>query len=55
MSAKWDELDRYVVISADTHAGADLLDYKAYLPKSLHQQIHYRVDTTLPRTAQTLT
>jgi predicted TIM-barrel fold metal-dependent hydrolase len=28
--------DRYVVISADTHAGADLYDYKPYLPSRLH-------------------
>ena len=37
MSAKWDEGDRYVVISADTHAGADLLDYKPYLTSEFHQ------------------
>ena len=36
MSAKWDEGDRYVVISADTHAGADVYDYKPYLPADLH-------------------
>lgn len=28
--------DRYTIISADGHAGADLLDYKAYLTSSLH-------------------
>ena len=38
MSAKWDQGDRYVVISADTHAGADLLDYKPYLPESFHEE-----------------
>ena len=38
MSAQWDEGDRYVVISADTHAGADLLDYKPYLPERLHDE-----------------
>lgn len=27
---------RYTVISADTHAGADLYDYKPYLPQALH-------------------
>lgn len=27
---------RYTVISADTHAGADLLEYKPYLPKTFH-------------------
>ncbi len=27
---------RYTVISADTHAGADLLDYKPYLPAAFH-------------------
>jgi hypothetical protein len=30
--------DRYVVISADTHAGADLYDYKPYLPSRLHDE-----------------
>ena len=29
-------IDRYVVISTDTHAGADLYDYKEYLPARLH-------------------
>ena len=28
--------DRYTVISADGHAGADLLDYKPYLPQRWH-------------------
>ena len=28
--------DRYTVISADCHAGADLLDYRPYLEKSYH-------------------
>jgi predicted TIM-barrel fold metal-dependent hydrolase len=37
MGAEWDAGDRYVVISADTHAGADLLDYRPYLPKRLHE------------------
>ena len=27
---------RYVVISTDTHAGANFLDYKPYLPTRLH-------------------
>jgi predicted TIM-barrel fold metal-dependent hydrolase len=38
MNAKWDQGERYVVISADTHAGADLLDYKPYLPSTLHEE-----------------
>lgn len=33
--ASWDRIDRYVAISTDTHAGADLLDYKPYLPTQL--------------------
>lgn len=37
MSATWDTIERYVVISADTHAGADLYDYKPYLPSSYHE------------------
>ncbi|MGZ8746185.1 MAG: amidohydrolase family protein, partial [Mycobacterium sp.] len=36
MAATWDTIDRYVVISTDTHAGADLYDYKKYLPARLH-------------------
>jgi len=28
----------YVLISADTHAGADILDYKAYLASSWHEE-----------------
>ncbi len=36
MGATWDTIDRYVVVSADTHAGADLYDYKAYLPSRFH-------------------
>ncbi len=35
MAATWDTIDRYVVISTDTHAGADLYDYKKYLPARL--------------------
>ena len=30
--------DRYTIISADGHAGADLLDYKPYLPSSWHDE-----------------
>ena len=29
-------MDRYIVISADTHAGADLLDYRPYLESKYH-------------------
>jgi hypothetical protein len=31
-------MDRYTVISADCHAGADLPDYRPYLEARLHQQ-----------------
>ena len=30
--------DRYVVISSDCHAGADLADYKSYLPQRWHEE-----------------
>jgi predicted TIM-barrel fold metal-dependent hydrolase len=30
--------ERYVVISADTHCGADLLDYKPYLEQRYHEE-----------------
>ncbi|HUE58900.1 MAG TPA: amidohydrolase family protein, partial [Acidimicrobiales bacterium] len=38
MGATWDTIDRYVVISADTHAGAEFHDYKKYLPGRLHDE-----------------
>jgi predicted TIM-barrel fold metal-dependent hydrolase len=38
MDARWDTLDRYLVISADTHAGADLRDYKPYLSARWHAE-----------------
>lgn len=38
MATTWDTLDRYVVISTDTHAGADLYGYKPYLPARLHEE-----------------
>ena len=38
MTATPVEGDRYTVISADTHAGADMLDYKPYLPSDLHEE-----------------
>lgn len=38
MTEKWDEIDRYVVISSDSHAGADLRDYKAYLSSEWHDE-----------------
>ncbi|EUA23526.1 amidohydrolase domain protein [Mycobacterium xenopi 4042] len=38
MAATWDTIDRYVVISTDTHAGADLYGYKQYLPARLHDE-----------------
>jgi predicted TIM-barrel fold metal-dependent hydrolase len=39
---------RYTIISADCHGGADLLDYRGYLPSKLHAQFddwatHYRI------------
>ena len=38
MAQTWDSLDRYVVISADTHAGADLRQYRDYLPRRWHEE-----------------
>lgn len=38
MSETWDSIDRYVVISADTHAGADVQGYKPYLDAKFHDQ-----------------
>ena len=30
--------DRYTLLSSDGHAGADLLDYRPYLPSALHEE-----------------
>src|SRR5271156_1549036 len=38
MATTWDTIDRYVVISTDTHAGADIGDYKPYLAAALHDE-----------------
>jgi predicted TIM-barrel fold metal-dependent hydrolase len=38
MGATWDSIDRYVVISADTHAGAEMRQYKEYLPAAYHDE-----------------
>jgi predicted TIM-barrel fold metal-dependent hydrolase len=38
MSARWDSIDRYLLISADAHAGADLLAYKPYLETRWHEE-----------------
>lgn len=37
-SEQWDTIDKYVVISSDGHAGADLRDYKQYLPSTWHDE-----------------
>ena len=37
--------NRYVVISADGHAGADLRDYRPYLESSLHDEFDRWVET----------
>jgi predicted TIM-barrel fold metal-dependent hydrolase len=41
----WDNIDRYVVISTDTHAGADLRQYRFYLPTRWHEDFDAWADT----------
>jgi len=38
-------MDRYTVISADSHAGADLRDYRAYLPSRLQEEFDRWADS----------
>jgi predicted TIM-barrel fold metal-dependent hydrolase len=38
MTEQWDSIDRYVLITSDAHAGADLLDYKPYLDRRWHDE-----------------
>jgi predicted TIM-barrel fold metal-dependent hydrolase len=37
--------ERYTVISTDTHAGADLRDYRPYLPSSFHEEFDAWAET----------
>ena len=32
---RWDTIDRYMILSSDTHAGAELREYKQYLEAAL--------------------
>jgi predicted TIM-barrel fold metal-dependent hydrolase len=36
MPERWDTIDRYMILSSDTHAGAQMRDYKQYLPVRWH-------------------
>jgi predicted TIM-barrel fold metal-dependent hydrolase len=45
MEETWDNIDRYVVISADTHAGADLRQYREYLPSRWHEDFDAWADS----------
>ncbi len=45
--------ERYTVISADCHGGADIRDYRAYLPSRLHQAFdEWEAAYTVPWTEQ---
>ena len=35
---RWDELDRYVIITSDAHGGAAMADYKPYLERRWHDE-----------------
>jgi predicted TIM-barrel fold metal-dependent hydrolase len=35
---RWDELDRYLIITSDAHAGATMVDYKPYLERRWHDE-----------------
>src|SRR3954471_16963281 len=36
--ARWNELDRYLIITSDAHAGAAMADYKPYLEAQWHDE-----------------
>jgi predicted TIM-barrel fold metal-dependent hydrolase len=38
MADTWDSIDRYMIISADTHAGAEIHEYKGYLESRWHEE-----------------
>jgi len=41
----WDSIDRYIAISSDSHAGADLRDYRPYLAAKYHDEFDAWADT----------
>ena len=51
MTETCDRIDRYVVISSDTHAGAELREYKEYLNADWHERFDAWADSYAPRSA----
>ena len=45
MSGAWDSIDRYVIISSDTHAGGEIRQYKNYLDRRWHDEFDTWADT----------
>jgi predicted TIM-barrel fold metal-dependent hydrolase len=45
MTDTWDSIERYVVISSDTHAGAELREYRDYLDSEWHERFDVWADS----------
>jgi predicted TIM-barrel fold metal-dependent hydrolase len=45
MTPRWDTIDRYMIVSADGHAGADLRDYRPYLAARWHDEFDAWADS----------
>jgi predicted TIM-barrel fold metal-dependent hydrolase len=45
MTKSWNSVDRYVVISSDSHAGADVRDYRPYLERRFHAEFDAWAET----------
>jgi predicted TIM-barrel fold metal-dependent hydrolase len=43
--ASWDTIDRYMILSSDTHAGAELRQYKQYLDADWHDEFDAWADS----------
>ena len=38
MVKRWDDIDRYLIITSDAHGGGAMADYKAYLAPRWHEE-----------------
>jgi predicted TIM-barrel fold metal-dependent hydrolase len=46
---RWDELDRYLIVTSDAHGGAAMADYRPYLTARWHDEFdHWLAGVTMP-------
>ncbi|MEO8694666.1 MAG: hypothetical protein ABI658_14170 [Acidimicrobiales bacterium] len=45
--ATWDTIDRYMILSSDTHAGAEMREYKKFLDRAWHDDFDAWADAVV--------